>query len=221
VVSLRAGSTALVIFLSILVAGAGPAAASDQVLPVPETGGQGLLRLTSSVYPLDLPPLAPGESFSWQIGVVLDGPASATASMQLMASGSLAAGPGAYRITARSCPVQWRGSSGTNARLSCPGQERAVLAATSFSAAGPIRYPLGSFTASNEPWVLFNLERPAAAVSGAETLKFGIGVVAGGEETSSGSLAETGTHILGLAGAGLVLAGTGTAVLVSRRRRLS
>lgn len=219
--SLRAGSTALFIFLSILVAGASPAAASDQVLPVPETGGLGLLRLTSSVYPLDLPPLAPGESFSWQIGVILDGPVSASATVQLLASGALASGPGAYRVTARSCPVQWRGTSGTNARLSCPGQEQPVLAADSFSAADSISYPLGSFTGSNEPWVLFNLERPAGAASGAESLNFGIGVVAGGEETSSGSLAATGTHILGFAAAGLVLAATGAAVLLSRRRRLS
>ncbi|WP_307030379.1 hypothetical protein [Arthrobacter globiformis] len=206
-----------------LLAGAGPAAAADAVLPVPETGGEGMLRLTSSVYPLDLPALSAGQSFSWQVGVVLDGPASASATVQLQAAGSLAAGPGAYRVSARSCPMQWQGTSGNNARLSCPAGERRILSADSFAAAGTFSYPLGSFTTADAPWVLFTLERPGSA--GFEpgpdtgTLKFGIGVVAGGDETSTQPLATTGAQILGYLGAGIVLAAAGAAVLLGRRRR--
>ncbi|MFJ5693923.1 hypothetical protein ACIP9X_08725 [Arthrobacter sp. NPDC093125] len=212
--------------LFMLLTGAGPAAAADDVIPVPETGGEGMLRLTSSVYPLDLPPLSGGQSFSWQVGVVLDGPTSASATVQLQASGSLASGPGAYRITARSCPVQWQGTSGTNARMICPTGERRILSADSFSAAGTFSYPLGSFTTADAPWVLFTLERPSTALeSNPGTLKFGIGVVAGGDETSAtpltGPLATTGAQILGYIGAGILLVAAGTGALLACRRRFS
>lgn len=197
-----------------------------------------MLRLTSSVYPLDLPPLSAGQSFSWQVGVVLDGPTSASATIQLQASGSLASGPGAYRITARSCPVQWQGTSGTDARMSCPAGPRRILSADSFSAAGTFSYPLGSFTTADAPWVRFTLEHPASSNTGSAgpesdaepgadsgTLKFGIGVVAGGDETSAapmtGPLATTGAQILGYIGAGILLIAAGAGALLARRRRFS
>ena len=192
-----------------------------------------MLRLTSSVYPLDLPPLSGGETFSWQVGVVLDGPTSASATVQLQASGSLATGPGAYRITARSCPVQWQGTSGTNARMNCPAGERRILSASSFSAAGTFSYPLGSFTTADAPWVLFTLERPSSRGIEPEpnvgTLRFGIGIVAGGDETSATPLAgplastlpTTGAQILGWLGAGILLVAAGTGALLARRRRFS
>lgn len=189
-----------------------------------------MLRLTSSVYPLDLPPLSAGESFSWQVGVVLDGPTSASATVQLQAAGSLASGPGAYRIKATSCPAQWQGTSGTKARMSCPAGERRVLSADSFSAAGTFSYPLGSFTTADAPWVLFTLERPSPGPRSdpglghdAGTLKFGIGVVAGGDETSAtpltGPLATTGAQVLGFVGAGILLVAAGAGMLLARRRR--
>jgi LPXTG-motif cell wall-anchored protein len=220
----RRGSAALAgTVLFMLLSGAGTAAAADDVVPVPETGGEGMLRLTSSVYPLDLPLLSGGQSFSWQVGVVLDGPTSASATVQLQAAGSLAAGPGAYRITARSCPVQWLGTSGKNARMSCPAGERRVLSADSFSAAGTFSYPLGNFTTTDAPWVLFTLEHPGSAGlepgPGSGTLKFGIGVVAGGDESSTSPLAETGAQILSYIGAGIVLVAAGAGVLLARRRR--
>ena len=237
---LRRASTALagsVLFLLLSVAGS--AAAADNVIAVPETGGEGMLRLTSSVYPLDLPPLSAGQSFSWQVGVVLDGPTSASATIQLQASGSLASGPGAYRITARSCPVQWQGTSGTDARMNCPAGQRRILSADSFSAAGTFSYPLGSFTTADAPWVLFTLERPGTSgpESGPDTgsdsgsLRFGIGVVAGGDEASStppGSpltgppgapLADTGAKVLAWAAAGIGLVAAGAGMLAARRRR--
>lgn len=197
-----------------------------------------MLRLTSSVYPLDLPQLSAGQSFSWQVGVVLDGPTSASATVQLQASGSLASGPAAYRITARSCPAQWQGSSGTNARMSCPAGERRILSADSFSAAGTFSYPLGSFTTADAPWVLFTLEQPASSNAGSAdpaadpepgpdsgTLKFGIGLVAGGDETSAtpltGPLATTGAQIFGYIGAGILLIAAGAGALLARRRRFA
>jgi LPXTG-motif cell wall-anchored protein len=205
--------------LLLLLSGAGTAAAADPVLPLPETGGEGMLRLTSSVYPLDIPHLTPGQSFSWQVGVVLEGPENASATVEVQATGSLAAGPNAYRITARSCPVQWQGTSGKDAAMSCPAEERRILAAESFSAAGTLRYPLGSFTAADEPWVLFSLEGSRSASPDAGSLKFGIGVVAGGDESSRNPLARTGAEVLGYLGAGIALIAAGTGVLLARRRR--
>ncbi|MFJ5699492.1 LPXTG cell wall anchor domain-containing protein [Arthrobacter sp. NPDC093139] len=207
--------------LLLLLSGAGTAAAADPVLPVPETGGEAMLRLTSSVYPLDIPHLTAGQSFSWQVGVVLDGPEDASATVEVQATGSLAAGPDAYRITARSCPVQWQGTSGKDAAMSCPAEERRILAAESFSAAGTLSYPLGSFTAADEPWVLFTLEGPRSAGLSAGTLKFGIGVVAGGDESSRHPLARTGAEVLGYMGAGIALVAAGAGLLLARRRRLS
>jgi LPXTG-motif cell wall-anchored protein len=204
-----------------LLPGMDVAAAADPVVPLPENGRDGMLRLTSSVYPLDIPPLSAGQQFSWQVGVVLDGPDSASATVQLQASGALAAGADAYHVTARSCPVQWQGTSGMNARMSCPAGERRILAAASFSAAGTASYPLGSFTAADEPWVLFSLERPRSSNADAGTLRFGIGVVAGGDESSPKPLARTGAEILGYAGAGIVLLAAGAGILLSRRRRPS
>jgi LPXTG-motif cell wall-anchored protein len=207
--------------LLLLLFGADAAAAADPVLPLPETGGEGMLRLTSSVYPLDIPHLTAGQSFGWQVGVVLDGPESASATVEVQAAGSLAAGPDAYRITARSCPVQWQGTSGRDAAMSCPAEERPILAAESFSAAGTLRYPLGSFTAADEPWLLFTLEGPPSAGLDAGSLRFGIGVVAGGDESSRNPLARTGAEILGYVGAGIALVAAGAGVLLARRRRLS
>lgn len=215
-------AAAVLLLLQILLqAGAGTAAA-DPVVPVPETGGEGMLRLTSSVYPLDIPPLSAGESFSWQVGVLLDGPKSASATLQVQAAGSLAAGPDAYRITAHSCHVQWLGTSGRNAALSCPAAERRILAAENFSAAGTLSYPLGDFTARDAPWVLFTLERPPSAGPETGTLNFGIGVVAGGGDEPAGQpLAYTGADLLGYVAGGLALVAAGAGILVGRRRRLT
>lgn len=207
--------------LFLLLSGTAAAAAADPVVPLPENGGEGMLRLTSSVYPLDIPPLSAGQQFSWQVGVVLDGPDNASATVQLQASGALAAGSDAYRVTARSCPIQWQGTSGINARMSCPAGERRILAAASFSAAGTASYPLGSFTAADEPWVLFSLERPQSSGADPGTLRFGIGVVAGGDESSPKPLAQTGAEVLGYARAGIVLLAAGAGILLSRRRRRS
>ena len=193
--------------------GQNQALAADPALPVPQTGGDGMLRLTSSVYPLDIPQLGPGDSFSWQVGAVLDGPPSATATLELQGSGSLAAGPDAYSITAHSCPVQWTGTSGKNATLLCGPGARQIAAVDSFESGGGVAYPLGRFTTADQPWVLFRLERPAGATGTDGTLAFGIGIVAGDDDggTSPPSdLAVTGMNVLPyLAGAaGFALMGT-------------
>ena len=201
--------------------GQNQALAADPALPVPQTGKDGMLRLTSSVYPLDIPHLGPGESFSWQVGAVLDGPDSATATLELQGSGSLSAGPDAYSITAQSCPVQWTGTSGKNATLLCRPGARQIAAADSFGSGGGVAYPLGRFTTADQPWVLFRLERPAGAAGADGTLAFGIGIVAGDDDGGTRpppDLAVTGMNILPyLAGAaGFTLIGT---VLLRAGRR--
>ncbi|WP_066286548.1 hypothetical protein [Arthrobacter sp. B6] len=170
-----------------------------------------MLRLTSSVYPLDIPSLGPGESFSWQVGAVLDGPESATATVELQGSGSLSAGPEAYTVTAQSCPVQWSGTSGRNATLLCGPGARQILAVDSFSSGGSTAYPLGRFTSTDHPWLLFRLERPATAAGADGTLAFGIGIVAGdGDRTPPAEdLSITGANVFPylVGAAGLTLLG--------------
>lgn len=201
--------------------GQNQAMAADQALPVPQTGKDGMLRLTSSVYPLDIPYLGPGESFSWQVGAVLDGPDSATATLELQGSGSLSAGPDAYAITAQSCPVQWTGTSGKNAMLLCGPGAKQIAAVDSFGSGGGVAYQLGRFTTADQPWVLFRLERPAGAAGTDGTLAFGIGIVAGDDDGGTrppSDLAVTGMNVLPyVAGAaGFALLGT---VLIRAVRR--
>ncbi|MGX9899676.1 hypothetical protein ACW0JT_06780 [Arthrobacter sp. SA17] len=201
--------------------GQNQALAADPALPVPQTGKDDMLRLTSSVYPLDIPYLGPGDSFSWQVGAVLDGPDSATATLELQGSGSLSAGPDAYAITAQSCPVQWTGTSGKNATLLCGPGAKQIAAIDNFGSGGGIAYPLGRFTTADQPWVLFRLERPAGAAGADGTLVFGIGIMAGDDDGGTRppvDLAVTGINVLPhLAGAGaLTLAG---ALLVRAVRR--
>lgn len=207
--SLRAAITAACVLLSL--AGQSPVWAADPVWPVPQTGGEGMLLLTSSVYPLDIPFLGPGESFSWQVGAVLDGPESATATVELQGSGSLSSGPEAYTVTAQSCPVQWSGTSGKNATMLCGPGARQILAADTFSSGGSTAYPLGRFTNADQPWVLFRLERPATATGADGTLAFGIGIVAGDGDTTprAADLAVTGANIVAylVGAAGLALLG--------------
>lgn len=200
------------------------ALAADPALPVPQTGKDGMLRLTSSVYPLDIPNLGPGESFSWQVGAVLDGPDSATATLELQGSGSLSAGPDAYSITAQSCPVQWTGTSGKNATLWCGPGAKQIVAVDSFGSGGGVAYPLGRFTTAEQPWVLFRLERPADAAGADGTLLFGIGIVAGDDDGGTRpppDLAVTGMNVLPyLAGAaGFALIGTGLIRAVRRKEQ--
>ncbi|WP_247040685.1 hypothetical protein [Arthrobacter rhizosphaerae] len=201
--------------------GQNQAFAADPALPVPQTGKDAMLRLTSSVYPLDIPYLGPGESFSWQVGAVLDGPDSATATLELQGSGSLSAGPEAYSVTAQSCPVQWTGTSGKNAALSCGSGAKQIVAAENFGDSGGVAYPLGRFTTADQPWVLFRLERPVGAAGTDGTLAFGIGIVAGDDDGGTrppSDLAITGMHFLPyLAGAvGFALIG---ALLIRAARR--
>lgn len=210
------------LFLSLI--GHNQAFAADPALPVPQTGKDGMLRLTSSVYPLDIPYLGPGDSFSWQVGAVLDGPDSATAALELQGSGSLSSGPDAYAITAHSCPVQWTGTSGKNATLLCSAGAKQIVAVDNFGSGGGMAYPLGRFTTVDQPWVLFRLERPAGAAGADGTLAFGIGIVAGDDDAGTSppvDLAVTGMNVLPyLAGAGgLTLAGTLLVRAVRRREQ--
>lgn len=153
----------------------------------------------------------------------MDGPESATATVELQSSGSLSSGPGAYTITAESCPVQWSGASGKNATLSCGPGGRRILAADSFAAGGGVAYPLGRFTTADQPWVRFRLERPAQAAGASGTLAFGIGVVAGDGEAEPvpADLSDTGVSVQPYLAAAAVLVGLGSLLALSSGTGLS
>ncbi|MFF2844456.1 LPXTG cell wall anchor domain-containing protein [Paenarthrobacter sp. NPDC057981] len=210
-----------------------PAHAADHLIPVPENGAPGLLWLSSSVYPLEFPQLAPGDSFVWQIGLSLEKP-EATSTLQLTATGSLAAADG-YAITVDECTSPWQGDSGLNQRLECPvGSTPRVQTTRLGDWDQGLRIPLSNLRAGTSPYLRFTLAGPAAAAppQGA-TLTLGIGISAMGDDDGSapsqppvangGSkepLGSTGASSLPalFAGGALLLLGAALLTLVKRPR---
>lgn len=205
---------------------AAPSAGAEELLPVPETGGPGVLSLSSSVYPLMFPRLEQAESFSWQLGVTLGGKPSATASLQLTAGGTLA---GDYRVSVHECPQPWLGASGRNQILSCPAQDVPRMDATLLNDVGPdARIPIGQLRPGAPSYLRFTLDRPSGAeADDAGVLTLGIGVTAGGEDDGAaqgsqpvvGSLGHTGADVSTAAFAGTSLLLLGGAVFAALRRR--
>ncbi|WP_144663347.1 LPXTG cell wall anchor domain-containing protein [Paenarthrobacter nicotinovorans] len=211
-----------------------PAHAADHLIPVPENGTPGLLRLSSSVYPLEFPQLAPGDSFVWQIGLSLEKP-EATSSLQLTATGSLAAASG-YAITVDECPTPWQGDSGLNQRLECPvGSTPRVQTTRLGEWDQGLRIPLSDLRAGTSPYLRFTLAGPAdAAPAQGATLTLGIGISAMGDDDGGSApsqppvagggskepLGNTGTSSLPalFAGGALLLLGTAVLALVKRPR---
>jgi hypothetical protein len=193
------------------------------LIPIPETGEPGLLSLSSSVYPLKFPTLAPTDTFSWQIGVSLSGHASAATTLQLTAAGLLAAG---HRISVEECASPWQGTSGRNQVLECDGGAFLRVPATSLTALNrDVRIQLRDLQAGTPHYLMFRLERPAGTVLPADgTLLLGIGVSAGGDDEEvvppsrpddEGGIRDPGVQ-LGNTGANVtsaLLAGTGLLLL--------
>ncbi|UXM92226.1 LPXTG cell wall anchor domain-containing protein [Paenarthrobacter sp. JL.01a] len=211
-----------------------PAQAADQLIPVPENGTPGLLWLSSSVYPLAFPQLAPGDSFVWQIGLSLEKP-EATSSLQLTATGTLAAANG-YAIAVDECPTPWQGDSGLNQRLECPAGSTPRVPTTRLGDWDQaLRIPLSNLRAGTSPYLRFTLAGPAgdAPPEGA-TLTLGIGISAMGDDDGASApsqppvagggskepLGNTGASSLPalFAGGALLLLGTAVLALVKRPR---
>ena len=211
-----------------------PAQAADPLIPVPENGIPGALWLSSSVYPLEFPQLAPGDSFVWQIGLSLEKP-QATSSLQLVATGSLAAADG-YGIAVDECPSPWQGDSGLNQQLTCPEGSTPRIQPTRLNDWDQgLRVPLSNLRAGTAPYLRFTLAGPAdpAPTQGA-ALTLGIGVTAMGDDdggsapslppgTTGGTkepLGSTGASSLPalFAGGGLLLLGTAVLACLKQPR---
>lgn len=215
-----------------------PAKAADQLTPIPENGMPGVLWLSSSVYPLEFPRLAAGESFVWQIGLSLDKP-RATSTLQLTASGELA-GTGGYVIAVDECASPWQGSSGLNQQLECPMGSAPRIKATTLAAWDQrVQIPLRDLGTGTSPYLRFTLSKAADGppLEGAG-LTLGIGItamgdddggsspslppVAGGDAPADGRepLGDTGASSLPalFAGGGLLLVGAAVLTMLKRTR---
>jgi hypothetical protein len=216
---------------AVLLIGAAPGAAvaDDGLIPVPETGAAGLLALSSSVYPLVLPALGAGESFSWQIGVSVDQPTGA-ATLQLTADGEIA-GTETYVVAADECDMPWQGSSGLDGALHCPVGFTSRLAAVTLVEHRPdVVVPLRDVEEGKPSYLRFVLSRPAGSPDPQDaTLALGIGITAAGKDdggvTPPGQrpadpLANTGAAVLqGLfAGGGLLLLGLAVTAAAGRKK---
>ncbi|MDI2037065.1 LPXTG cell wall anchor domain-containing protein [Paenarthrobacter nitroguajacolicus] len=231
--AVRPAAAVCAVVVSVL-AGAVPAQAADNLIPVPENGTPGLLWLSSSVYPLKFPQLGPGDSYVWQIGLSLDKP-EATSALQLTAAGSLAAANG-YAIAVDECPTPWEGDSGLNQQLECPGGSTPRISSTRLNDWNQgVRIPLSNLRTGTSPYLRFTLAGPAdAAPPRDSTLTLGIGISAMGDDDGGSSpslppvsdggskepLGNTGASSLPalFAGGALLLLGTAVLALLKRPR---
>lgn len=150
---------------------------------VPETGMPGLLSLSSSVLPLQVPWLAPGDSFSWQIGLHLRDQPIADAGLEFIPSGGLIHPGTGYRFTAQYCPTQWLGRSGINTHLSCPSGGSTLIAKDLLQIDPAAEMALGELSAHGSPHVLFTLSLPEEAASSG-SFTFALGFTAMGDEAT-------------------------------------
>ncbi|KIC67735.1 hypothetical protein RM50_06945 [Pseudarthrobacter phenanthrenivorans] len=216
--------------IAVLLATAAPVAAvaDEPLVPVPETGAAGFLSLSSSVYPLALPALQAGESFTWQIGISVDQP-SGQSTLQLTADGGIA-GTNTYLVSVDECDVQWQGSSGLGGDLRCPTASTPRIAPVALAEhRQDVLVPLRDLRGGTSPYLRFILSRPGGSQDPRDTsLTLGIGVTAAGNDDAVSPpaqrppvpLANTGAAVLQglLAGSGLLLLGA-AAVAAGRRTR--
>ena len=183
-------SAGFALALTVVAAGPGTALAAEDLVPVPETGAPGLLSLSSSVYPLTLPVLEPGGSFSWQIGLTMTEPTAASM-LQVTAGGEMA-GTDRYVVAVEECAVRWQGTSGLNGSLSCPSGSISKIAPTTLAALRQdVQVPLSDLRAGTASFLRFTLSRPASsAESGGTSLMLGIGVSAMGESAGGASFPD-------------------------------
>jgi hypothetical protein len=216
--------------IAVLLVGAAPGAAvaDEQVIPVPETGAAGFLSLSSSVYPLTLPVLSAGESFSWQIGISLDQPGGES-TLQVTADGEIA-GTDTYVVSVDECDVPWQGSSGLGGDLRCTiGSTPRIAPVTLVEHRQDVLVPLRDLRSGSSPYLRFVLSRPADSQDPPDTaLTLGIGVTAAGNDHAvvppgqrpPAPLANTGAAVLQglLAGGGLLLLGAAVVAAVRRTK---
>lgn len=185
---------------------------------VPETGQVGLLGLTSSVQPLEIPWLEPGGTFSWQIGLHLTDQPVADGTLEFVPYGGLIYPGTGYRLTAQRCETQWTGQSGTGSELRCSSGATILLADSPLEEGPTARIPFGNVAATTSPHILFTLSlQEGAAVAGPFTFALGFTVM-GDEAARPNDLAETGFAVVGSISTAVVLLGAGLFAKFSGRR---
>lgn len=197
---------------------AAPLGSYEPMQGVPETGQPGLLSLTSSVLPLEIPWLQPGDSFSWQIGLHLTDKPLADGTLEFIPDGGLLHSGAGYRLTAQRCETQWIGRSGTAGELSCASETTILLADSPLQSGPTARIPFGDVAASTSPHILFTLSLPEeGAVAGPFTFALGFTVM-GDEAATLDDLPETGFAVVGSLAAAGVLLGAGMLAKLSGRK---
>ncbi|TLM86497.1 hypothetical protein FDW83_01745 [Pseudarthrobacter sp. NamE2] len=200
------------------VAAAAPIDVFEPMVEVVENGQPGLLSLRSSVSPLEIAWLDPGESFSWQIGLNLTGQAAANASLEFIPHGGLTQPDTGYVLTAQRCETQWAGYSGTDSHLSCTSGVKTLMTDVALEHGPTARIPVGDVIAGTSPHILFTLTRPYGSKT-ADSFTFALGVTVMGEDpTKDSALPKTGIASGGLLAAAAATLGAGfIAVLFSRK----
>ncbi|MEW1810221.1 hypothetical protein AB0284_05895 [Pseudarthrobacter phenanthrenivorans] len=200
-------------------ASASPPEDGEPMVQVAENGSPGLLSLTSSVLPLTIPALSPGESFSWQIGLHLKGQPAAGGSLEFIPHGALMQPEAGYVLSAQRCETQWSGQSGSGSELGCATGAGALITEVALDQGPTFRIPVGDITAGTAPHLLFTLTRSTgSAAAGPYTFALGFTVMGDGPSKDSNALATTGTFAVGLLTAAGALAGAGAiAVFLGRK----
>ena len=122
VVTAAAGSVALLVTGTVLLAGAANAALVD----VPETGDPGRLVLAADPYPAQFQNLSPGDTRAWQVQARLEDASSATLALELRKDGDLVAHPRGLEISVQSCAEEWTGLP--DAPVCAPGAQPVTVA---------------------------------------------------------------------------------------------
>lgn len=198
---------------------AAPSGSDESMVEVAENGRPGLLSLTSSVFPLTIPTLSPGEAFSWQIGLHLAGQPAADGSLEFIPHGGLTRAGAGYVLTAQRCETTWTGHSGTGSQLACAAGATPLVTNVALEDGPTARIPVGHFTAGSSPHIRFTLTRPHGSIP-ADSFTFALGFTVMGDDQTGGSsaLPNTGTAGTGLLAAAAAFIGAGlTALFLGRK----
>lgn len=218
----RFSSAVAVVAVSLFI-GAGSAGAAplpdppEPMFAIAENGQPGLLSLTSSVAPLEIPWLEPGGSFSWQVGLNLADQREGDGFLDFIPYGGLTQAGSGFQLTAQRCQTQWTGHSGTGSALSCPSGATTPISEATLEDGPTARVPVGEVIAGTNPHIRFTLTRTSGSGS-ADSFTFALGITAMGKEAAApGALPNTGTALAGILGASVSLLGAG--LLITRLGR--
>lgn len=225
--SVRSKAVCLVAVAAIAMGlGAGPSVAAvpldfqEPTESIDENGQPGLLSLTSSVLPLQIPQLEPGESFNWQIGLHLTGQPAANGSLEFIPYGGLMRPDTQYLLTAQRCETQWTGRSGVGTTLGCASGAETLMADVVISGGATPQIPLGDVVTGTSPHILFTMTRPlGSAPANAFTFALGFTVMGDDITKDNSTLPYTGSASGSLLAAAAAILGAGLmAVLFGRRK---